>query len=222
MGRRRTWFEDLFGFEEGEHGHEGVRSMFDLSPGVLTSASNGRAFAVGTFTTPTLRSVRSAGLESLRSDAAARSTAGRVTVCHVAVDDIMAEHHENPGATFQAASQFNCLEFAHPGVTPEWGVTGYASDRTQGPACALACAGGTVFRNYFVEMPPDRGQGQTAGLQIDTLHEVLGRIDNDRHRYFRVANGYVGSTSEGLAAATAVWSDDLGDSMEVGLHETSA
>ena len=32
---------------------------------------------------------------------------------------------------------------------PEYGVTLYAADPTQGPACALACAAGSVYRNYF-------------------------------------------------------------------------
>ena len=37
---------------------------------------------------------------------------------------------------FQAASQFNCLEFAGPEELPEDGVTQYDDDPTQGPACA--------------------------------------------------------------------------------------
>ena len=51
----------------------------------------------------------------------------------------------------QAASQFNCLEFAHPGAVPENGVTGYIYDGTQGPACSLAAPAATVARNYFVD-----------------------------------------------------------------------
>jgi hypothetical protein len=34
-------------------------------------------------------------------------------------------------------------------TVPEHGVTVYAGDPTQGPACALACAAGSVYRNYF-------------------------------------------------------------------------
>ena len=36
-----------------------------------------------------------------------------------------------------------------PGVIPEQGITAYASDKTQGPVCAMACPAGTLFRNYF-------------------------------------------------------------------------
>ena len=35
------------------------------------------------------------------------------------------------GATFMAASQFNCLEFANPDVVPEDGVQNYIYDATQ-------------------------------------------------------------------------------------------
>ncbi len=41
-------------------------------------------------------------------------------------------HAENPNATFQAASQFNCLEFCNPKLVPEEGVTFYFADMTQG------------------------------------------------------------------------------------------
>ena len=34
-------------------------------------------------------------------------------------------------------------------TVPEDGVTIYSADPTQGPACALACAAGSVYRNYF-------------------------------------------------------------------------
>ena len=51
--------------------------------------------------------------------------------------------------TVEVASQFNCLEMVGPGTRPEDGVTIYAKDATQGPACALACPAATVFRNYF-------------------------------------------------------------------------
>ena len=43
-----------------------------------------------------------------------------------------------------------CLSYSLCRFTqPEDGVTLYAADPTQGPACALACAAGSVYRNYF-------------------------------------------------------------------------
>eukprot|EP01048_Picozoa_sp_COSAG05_P026367 COSAG05_NODE_7157_length_849_cov_0.649333_2_plen_133_part_01 len=91
---------------------------------------------------------------------------------------------DNAGAVFQVASQFNCLEFPGPRTTPEQGVTNYAQDRTQGPACAVAAGPATVFRNYFVNqdhgLPPGQLGGQTADAMIDNLaglSEALGNAD---------------------------------------------
>jgi hypothetical protein len=79
------------------------------------------------------------------------------------------------------------------------GITIYMDDHTQGPACALSCPAGTVFRNYFAGAD---GLGQGGGAaQIDTLRDVGALLGNDLpasevapdaapHRYWRMANGY--------------------------------
>ena len=69
----------------------------------------------------------------------------------------------------QVASQFNCLEFMGPDVTPEDGITGYFRDRTQGPACSIACGAATAFRNYFAPVRKRNGSvqiGQTMDLMV--------------------------------------------------------
>ena len=45
------------------------------------------------------------------------------------IGDVASKHAlpENALATFQVASQFNCLEFVGPSVVPEDGITGYAA-----------------------------------------------------------------------------------------------
>lgn len=53
------------------------------------------------------------------------------------------------GAIFQVASQFNCLEMPHPGVSPSAGITNYPADPTQGPRAVLACAPGLLVRNHY-------------------------------------------------------------------------
>merc|ERR1712224_473387 len=78
-------------------------------------------------------------------------------------------------ATFQVASQFNCLEFPSDCVTPEEGVSQCATDGTQGPACALAAAPALVVRNYFLAMP-DGSTGQTADNQINCLADFLDHL----------------------------------------------
>jgi hypothetical protein len=98
--------------------------------------------------------------------------AGRLRV-GVAVGDVRQMHQarENAGALFQVASQFNLLEMISPSVTPEDGVTRYAHDPTQGPACAIAAGAATIYRNYFA--PVGGGHGQTKDRQIvDALADL--------------------------------------------------
>ncbi|MBY4594626.1 hypothetical protein K3217_03625 [bacterium BD-1] len=99
---------------------------------------------------------------------------------------------EYEGALFQVASQFNALEMISPTVTPEEGVTRYACDRTQGPACAMAAGAATTYRNYFV--PVGDQIGQTALRQLDGLADIgaelsraLGRPVSD---LWSMQNGY--------------------------------
>lgn len=95
---------------------------------------------------------------------------------------------ENAGALFQVASQFNLLEMTGPSITPEAGVDIYEQDHTQGPACAIACGAGTIYRNYFV---PVNGQiGQSAHNQIDCLDLVGRALHNEVNQYWRMRNGY--------------------------------
>ncbi|HEX5660645.1 MAG TPA: hypothetical protein VFX59_25810 [Polyangiales bacterium] len=125
-------------------------------------------------------------------------------------------HPENAGAVFQVASQFNCLEFVGPEVVPEHGVTGYASDLTQGPACSLAAAAATVVRNYFV--PVDGVAGQTRDRQLDNLHGLAALLG----AHWDVVNGYVHSDAARLrrldAALTAHDRETVLGTVKVGLH----
>jgi hypothetical protein len=222
------WFEDLFGFNErGVKGrYDGVCSNFEVEPGdggheVLLSRVNNRRFAIGKFSTPSLAELR-ANNKDLRMD-------GKLSVSFVAGD--VSVHHglkENRLALFQAASQFNCLEFVGPKVVPEDGITDYVYDKTQGPACSIACGPATVFRNYFapVDGPDGRRTGQRGASQINTLAEVSEMLGNTPNgRYFEVTGGYTMATDKGLAGLNEEI-EGLGDRREevkgalrVGLHE---
>mmetsp|Transcript_29987 Transcript_29987/g.59999 ORF Transcript_29987/g.59999 Transcript_29987/m.59999 type:complete len:421 (+) Transcript_29987:70-1332(+) len=117
----------------------------------------------------------------------------------------------------QAASQFNLLEFASPSYTPEEGISIYAYDRTQGPACAMAAAGGTAYRNYLVDVEVFQNfkdedgkgndevrRGQTTHRQLNGLADVeswiVGHVPgyDDEKRPWRARNGYVESSSRAL------------------------
>jgi hypothetical protein len=137
------------------------------------------------------------------------------TVEHI-VADVRDLHARHPDAVFQVASQFNCLEMVGPDIPPEAGITRYVSDRTQGPACALACPAATLFRNYFCTPP---------GVQLNTLEEVERVVQNERHAFWEVHNGYCLPCSHGrmghLSAALKAnprLATQVQDAYKVGIH----
>ena len=213
------WFEQQFGFpEHASYGH--TQKEFHLDGTRLISNANHASFEIGTFSTPALNELRIAGARVLAlwpTDV----NPPLIEVRHIEVDGALSLHAAHPGATFQAASQFNCLEFASPDVTPEHGVARYAGDRTQGPDCALACAAGTVWRNYF--MPVGPATGQRADVQLNTLDALEAAVDNDRRHYWQVRNGYViaparGAALPALAGVIAARRAELMGLIKIGVH----
>ena len=130
---------------------------------------NGKRLIHGSLETPTLGELR----ERVASSDCCQGT---LTVSE-RVADVRQLHLDdsNAGAMFQVASQFNLLEMARPSHTPELGVGIYERDHTQGPACAISCGAGTIYRNYFA--PVGKQTGQSAQHQIDCsldLGDLLG------------------------------------------------
>jgi hypothetical protein len=208
------WFEKITGFREGSY--EETRRLLNVEDGRLLSR-HGPAWSMGRLETPTLA--------ELRRRAAPHLEAGRATTVRTVVGDVRALHaqDEHAGALFQAASQFNLLEMTGPQVTPEDGVTGYAQDRTQGPACAIAAGAATIYRNYLV--PVGGGQGQRADRQIDCLADLGVALGNDRGRLWTMRNGYARSTRQGLREIERILDgltdgevDALRGFLRVGLH----
>ena len=178
-----TFFEDLFGFREPLDGS--VRQLLNVDGEVMTSTVNGRSFRCGRLETPSLAELRGV-----------IPTGGRLRVCEV-VGDVRQLHADprSEGATFQVASQFNLLEMVGPSRTPAEGVEIYEFDRTQGPACAIACAPGTVYRNWFARVPGVDRPGQDHGPQLDMaadLHDAFGRD------CWEMRNGYLWPDRAGL------------------------
>ena len=203
------WFEHLFGFREEEYLI--TRDQFVYVDETLVSRINGRHFQAGSFDTPSIATLREN----------ASRVVGESTMRHVVVDDVLLLHADpaNSLDMFQVASQFNALEFPSPEVRPEDGITNYAIDPTQGPACSLAAAPGTVFRNYFINL--ETQIGQTESKQLNNL-KALELSLNDGP-YWRVRNGYVESDTESLASFDAEVSsrswDDLVGAVKIGLQE---
>ena len=195
------WFAEAFGFPESRVFGE-VREAFTLAatapdsscpPGAgnaFTLQANvgrfsGRKYHVGPFEPASVEALRTRVREQQRRGKPPRGLSFR----NVAGDSYtMHLDKANAGAVFQVASQFNCLEMVGPDVRPEDGVTGYATDRTQGPACAMACPAATVYRNYFYN---GRGQGGGSAMQLDTSRHVGDVVGNERQRYWVMSNGYL-------------------------------
>lgn len=170
-----TYFESVFGFaEKGRYdavrdklisaagglpivlektskGHPVTFTLPFLSPGAKGAATSSRVVHAGTFSTPSVRELREAADAMFGPPAAANGGGhGRVELRNI-VGDSLALHCDSQyfGAVFQAASQFNCLEFVSASGVPENGIGVYELDHTQGPACAIACGAGTAVRNYL-------------------------------------------------------------------------
>jgi hypothetical protein len=162
----------------------------------LKSLVNGKSYRIGELELVSLQVLR-------ERDKAADALPGRLRVSVVGGDvRQMRRLPDNAGALFQVASQFNLLEMISPTVTPEHGVTSYQHDRTQGPACAIAAAAATIYRNYFA--PVEGRTGQTATRQFDGLAD-LGKafgvaLNRPIDALWNMQNGYALCTLAGLDA----------------------
>lgn len=114
-----------------------------------------------------------------------------------------------------------------PDVSPEDGVTRYAQDRTQGPACAIAAGAATIYRNYFA--PCGGGIGQSRERQLDGLADLGAALGELTGRpvaeLWRMKNGYALANPDGLQAiAQALKSadpariDGLRGHLRIGVH----
>jgi hypothetical protein len=214
------WFERITGFRE--LGYQDTKSRLDVDGAQLRSRVNGKEYGIGNLRILSLGELRGA----LGS---ARPASGNLSVQLVS-GDVRAMHSDakHSSALFQVASQFNLLEMVSPNVTPEMGVTRYASDLTQGPACAIAAGAATIFRNYFASVGEQ--QGQTTELQIDCLnrmgHEFETALGRPVSELWEMRNGYALCTADGLRSIARHLEsldersrDSLRAALQIGLHE---
>ncbi len=209
------WFQHITGFREGRY--DETRAQLSVVDGRLHSAHSARRCAVGHLQMPSLAELRQ------RAQGQALGP-GRTRVrCLRGEARELHRDGRNAGAWFQVASQFNLLEMVDPSVSPEHGVTRYASDATQGPACAIAAGAGTIYRNYFVPVQGHAGQRQDR--QLDGLRDIGEWLGNREGRLWEMRNGYCLVTEAGLAEIdarlatldAAKWRE-LGGRLRIGLH----
>lgn len=161
-----------------EVSHENVKENIIIDGNRLSSKVNGNSYQFGTLEIPRLSRLRSKViLDELTNEIKVSQIVGDARKIH--------EDPANNQALFQAASQFNLLEMAGPLKTPEDGVDSYIYDYTQGPACAVACGPGTIYRNYFV--PVNNQIGQTFNNQINCLEDITNELECYGWKY---QNGY--------------------------------
>lgn len=183
-----NWFYQLTGFLE--QSPEQVRSLIHCDNGILHSTVNQKRYCYGALEVASVKQLREK-VEQLalpKGHIHATQKVANVQALHV--------DKANAGALFQVASQFNLLEMISYHITPEMGVALYQKDLTQGPACAVACGAGTIYRNYFV--PLENQFGQTANKQIDTLAEIGEALGNQQGALWRMQNGYLLTDAKAL------------------------
>lgn len=172
------WFEEVTGLVSDAPAavHKGI----SVEGEYLHFLATGKKLRHGRLSTPDIASL-SVPLPGPRKALKLREAVGDVAALH--------RDPENAGAVFQVASQFNLLEMTGPDVTPESGIAQYAFDPTQGPACAMACAAGTIYRNYFV--PLGNQVGQTERVQLDMLADFGDLLGNQNGSLWQMKNGYL-------------------------------
>lgn len=210
------WFSTVTGFPE--RARPDTRAHLAVDGLQLGSLVTGRSWCIGDLETPSVAELRT------RAREVQSAGTGRLRVSTITAD--VADLHRDPHhrhALFQVASQFNLLEMTGPDITPEHGVTRYATDHTQGPACAIAAGAAAIYRNYFV--PVDGHAGQTATRQVDCLRDIGDALGNHDGSLWTMRNGYALCTSAGLAsigarlaAMSAGERDALRDRLRVGVH----
>lgn len=187
--RSGNWFERIFGFTETSR--QNVHQKLEVDGNILRSIDTVEEWVSGR--------LEIASLDELRARArdVGVETSGKLKLSET-VGDAKSLHKDasNAGAMFQVASQFNLLEMTSPSVTPDKGITIYQNDPTQGPACAIACAAGTLYRNYFVSLGTQ--VGQTAAKQVDCLEDIGSALGNQGGRLWNMSNGYALPTNSGL------------------------
>ena len=182
------WFSNLMGFTEDNP--KQVKTNIEIIGNKIISKVNQAEYVYGRLEITSLEELRLIN-NTLETDNT------KISISEI-IGDIQTLHknQENNGALFQVASQFNLLEMASPSITPERGVGIYEGDHTQGPACAVACGAGTIYRNYFV---PVNGQiGQTVNNQINSLEELEKAIWIDNEPLWKMQNGYLFTTLQNL------------------------
>ncbi len=202
--------------------------------------SSGRHVSAGIFSMPSVMDLRQHA-KSLMDET------GRDEHCKIKAQNIVGnarslhrsdavKNESGAPVVIQAASQFNFLEFPSPECVPEFGISDYVFDNTQGPACAVACAAGTAYRNYLVPVPfefceEEPQRGQTCEYQLNGLSNVERFLVGEKGLHdvpWKVTNGYVESSRKKLSSLNEFLNkgentmrEEMISNMRIGLQENT-
>ncbi|KAH0787013.1 hypothetical protein GPJ56_009011 [Histomonas meleagridis] len=193
------WFTRLFGFEEVPNQ---VASHFSLSKDrngdiMITSKDNGKSYSVGNFQIRDLKSFKDlqeigGGTLNLLVGNGSQTVDADIITCET--------NPENNGATFQMASNFNCLDHMPYKKPPMGYLSYYVTSHEQGGPGTVACGPALVYRQYLLPHPSGR-----IG-QMDEDVQLLSRTPAE------VIDGYVH-----YLPPLFNWSNP--DNYQVGVHQ---
>lgn len=181
-----NWFFDTFGFVESDNYLVNQRQMLNLY-------INGHHKSINNIDVGSFETINRSQIPIYQHCV----NGGKVTLSHL-ISDVLQLHKDplNHHATFQIASQSNCLEMSNPSRTPEDGLSIYLYDNTQGPLSAMATPAGLAYRQYL--LPFDHGMGQTVDRQLDMSLRARYYVRDMTGGLGKFSNGYLFYTNEEL------------------------
>ena len=185
-------FFDLVGFHDSKGSYADAKNRLEHTDGEIVCPENGKSYGVGVFELVSLTELRErVGKVSKDVPSANEKVFPQIRDNKPEKEDVKnyLRSKEYNGALFQVASQFNLLEMQDTNSTPEDGVEIYWHDHTQGPACAQATIGATLYRNYFIKNGSQKGQ--TAFQQVNCLNDVLSALNMEQNIDYQYENGYI-------------------------------
>lgn len=221
------WFKLLFGISEPDFTE--IQNFFKISEeNNQTILSVGdKSWTFGPFITPRIGQLR-----ERHSKYNFQKSKLKISIVQGDVQTLHAKP-ENNYATFQVASQFNALEMIGPGGSPEYGITKYSMDRTQGPACCLTTGPAILYRNYFTN--------QTTKNQLNLLFDAQNYLEkksdssifkndlliqptpspSNHCKYFKITSGYTIADTDNLIKILPdqINSDEFKSTIRIGIHE---
>ena len=173
-----TWFFNTFGFNEDENYHinrtklKNHLNIVDIKDGKLEFYNLSRI----------KHDIIELDIEYVTNS----SFNAPITFEHIIGDIIdLQKNLENNDASFQIASQFNCLEMIDQYVSPIDGITNYYKDKTQGPLAVICTPYALAWRNYVFK-------DYTHESQIDMTHDLLSYFQTiNLSISWHVINGYL-------------------------------